>query len=80
MIIAILTFKEKKRLPTHININSGEHNLAKQSTILLEQIQTIDKSRLKKYIGSVSSEKMNAVNKAMMISLGLWMNIKSIFC
>lgn len=41
------------------------------STVLLEQIKTIDKTRLKKYIGSVTEQKMGEINQAMLVSLGL---------
>lgn len=71
VIVAVLTSKLKKRLPTHIDIISGEGNLAMDSTVLLEQIKTIDKTRLKKYIGSVTEQKMGEINQAMLVSLGL---------
>lgn len=71
VIIAVLTSKPKRKLPTHINIKSGEGNIAMDSTVLLEQLRTIDKFRLQKYVGSVSQEVMDQVDRAMLISLGL---------
>lgn len=71
VIVAVLTSKVKKSLPTHIDLTSDESNLAKDSTVLLEQIKTIDKTRLKRFIGSVPPEKMCAINQAMIVSLGL---------
>jgi len=71
VIVAILTSKAKKKMPTHIKIDSGEGNLSVDSTILLEQLRTIDKNRLEKYVGSISSKKMNEVNRAILISLGI---------
>lgn len=71
VIIAVLTSKSKRKLPTHIAINSGEGNLAMDSTVLLEQLRTIDKFRLQKYVGSVSQGVMDQVDRAMLISLGL---------
>lgn len=69
-IIAPLTSRlTKKPLPTHVEFTC-EH-LSQDSVALLEQIRTIDKSRLKQKMGWVSSEVMEQVNKAMMISLGL---------
>jgi mRNA interferase MazF len=69
-IVAPLTSRlTKKPLPTHVEF-SCEH-LSQDSVALLEQIRTIDKSRLKQRMGWVSSEVMEQVNKAMMISLGL---------
>lgn len=71
VIVAVLTSKIKKHLPTHIDIDSGEGNLTRDSTVLLEQIKTIDKTRLQKYIGSVTEKKMVEINRAMLVSLGL---------
>lgn len=71
VIVAVLTSKSKKKLPTHIPITSDEGNLTMDSTVLLEQLRTIDKDRLKDYIGSISDKKMNEVNQAMLVSLGL---------
>ena len=72
VIAAAITSKlNKAKLPTHIELSSKEYGLEKDSVILLEQIRTIDKSRLKEKIGELSPYKMNQVNRAMMISLGV---------
>ncbi len=71
VIVAVLTSKSKKKLPTHISIRSGEGNIAVDSTVLLEQLRTIDKFRLQKYIGSITNETMNQIDRAMLVSLGL---------
>lgn len=71
VIVAVLTSKIKKSLPTHIDLTSDESNLAKDSTVMLEQIKTIDKTRLKKFIGVVPPDKMCAINQAIIVSLGL---------
>ena len=68
---AITSQTGKSRLPTHININSNEYGLMKDSVILAEQIRTIDKSRLKEKIGQVDSATMNQVNSALGVSFGL---------
>ena len=68
---AITSQTGKSRLPTHININSNEYGLMKDSVILAEQIRTIDKSRLKEKIGQVDSITMNRVNNALGVSFGL---------
>ena len=70
-IVAVLTSKAKKQLPTHIEIPSGEGNLAMDSTVLLEQLKTIDKSRLRRFVGRLDRRKMNEINRAMLVSLGL---------
>ena len=71
IIIAVLTSKSKKKFPTHISIHSGEGNIAMDSTVLLEQLRTIDKFRLQKYVGSISGETMDRIDRAMLVSLGL---------
>ena len=71
IIIAVLTSKSKKKSPTHISIHSGEGNIAMDSTVLLEQLRTIDKFRLQKYVGSISGETMDRIDRAMLVSLGL---------
>lgn len=71
VIVAVLTSKSKKKLPTHISIPSGEGNITMDSTVLLEQLRTIDKFRLQKYVGSVSDNTMDRVDRAMLVSLGL---------
>lgn len=71
VIVAVLTSKSKKKLPTHISIPSGEGNITMDSTVLLEQLRTIDKFRLQKYVGSVSDNTMDRVDRAILVSLGL---------
>lgn len=72
VIAAAITSKlNKAKLPTHIELSSKEYGLEKDSVVLLEQIRTIDKTRLKEKIGELTDFKMSQVNKAMMISLGV---------
>ncbi len=72
VIAAAITSKiNKAHLPTHIEIDSNEFGLTKESVILLEQIRTIDKMRLKEKIGHLDDDKMRAVNEALNISFGL---------
>lgn len=68
---AITSQTSKSRLPTHINIDSSDFGLMKNSVILTEQIRTIDKSRLKEKIGQVDEQTMIQVNSALGISFGL---------
>ena len=60
----------KAKLPTHIELSANEFGLMKDSVILLEQIRTLDKKRLKEKIGELSTSKMQKVNTALLISLG----------
>ena len=68
---AITSQINKAKMPTHIEVDASEYGLAKNSVILLEQIRTIDKKRLKEKIGLVDDELMEKVNDALVISFGL---------
>ena len=70
VIVAAITSQiNKAKIPTHIEI--GTHfGLTKDSVLLLEQIRTLDKQRLKEKIGELNSEYMARVNSALLISLG----------
>lgn len=68
---AITSQTGKARLPTHINIAGGSVGLSKDSVILLEQIRTIDKRRLREHMGRLDDTHMNLVDNAIAISFGL---------
>lgn len=71
VIVAAITSQiNKAKIPTHIEISSKEFGIPKDSVILLEQLRTLDKMRLKEKIGALSSKKMENVNNAILISLG----------
>ena len=71
-IIAPLTTKSfTKEYPTNVNVPKGVAGLKENSTILLSQIRTIDKSRLEHKIGHLPETYMNKVDEAMRVSLGL---------
>ncbi len=71
VIAAAVTSKiNKAKLPTHIELPSNEYGLNKDSVILLEQIRTLDKRRLKERIGELPSDTMSKVDRAILISLG----------
>ena len=70
VIVAAITSRDKPCLPTHILL-AGLQTLERNSIALLEQIRTIDKSRLTEYIGSVGAETMGAVDVALTVSVGL---------
>ena len=71
IISAITSQINKAKLPTHIEITADEYGLAKDSVILLEQIRTIDKRRLKERIGRLDEELMQKVDDALTVSFGL---------
>ena len=68
---AITSRLGKTRLPTHIDIYADKVGLAKDSVVLLEQIRTIDKRRLKEKMGHLDDGIMNEVNTAIAVSFGL---------
>jgi mRNA interferase MazF len=68
-IVAPMTTKSKTYVPMHVTLK--ESFLAKKSTLLLEQIRTIDKQRLKERIGKLDSTMMSSVDKALYISFGM---------
>jgi len=68
---AITSQINKAKLPTHIEISAQEYRLPKDSVILLEQIRTIDKRRLREKIDHLDDELMEKVNEALVISFGL---------
>ncbi|HBF86534.1 MAG TPA: PemK family transcriptional regulator [Clostridiales bacterium] len=71
VIAAAVTSKiNKAKLPTHIELNALEYGLNKDSVVLLEQIRTLDKRRLKERIGELPVSTMKKVNEALLISLG----------
>ena len=71
IVVAITSQISKAKLPTHVEINAKQCNLDKDSVILLEQMRTIDKRRLKEKITHLSEEMMTRVDEAVRISLGL---------
>lgn len=68
---AITSQINKAKLPTHIEISAQEYGLPKDSVILLEQIRTIDKRRLREKVDHLDDELMEKVNEALIISFGL---------
>lgn len=68
---AITSQQEKTKLPTHISVKTSESGLLKNSIILLEQVRTIDKTRLKEKMGDLDKESMDMVNRALSVSFGL---------
>ena len=63
--------RDKANLPTHIEVDTGSSGLMKDSVVLLEQVRTIDKHRLKEKMGKLDENSMNRVNEALSISFGL---------
>ena len=73
VIIAPITSKiiVKSKLPTHVILSANSKRLPKKSMILAEQIRVIDKIRLRQYIGALDDAELKALNKALLIALGI---------
>lgn len=68
---AITSQKYKTGLPTHIRVNADGCGLAKDSIVLLEQVRTIDKRRLKEKMGNLGESDMGRIDRALSVSFGL---------
>ena len=72
VICAAITSKmNKAKLPTHIELAGTKYGLVKDSVVLLEQVRTIDKKRLKDKVCHLDSTVMQKIDKALVVSLGL---------
>jgi len=74
VIVAAITSQiNKAKLPTHIELKSGDFGLQKDSVILLEQLRTLDKKRLKEKVGEIEDlSVIKKVNDALLVSLGFF--------
>ncbi len=68
---AITSQQDKAKLPTHIKVTADDCGLARDSVVLLEQVRTIDKQRLKERMGSLDNGSMDRVDRALSVSFGL---------
>ena len=73
LVVLPISSAKKNNMPTHIHICSSKM-LPKDSIVLAEQIRTIDRDRLLRYVGSVGLEVMEKVDKAIKISIGVKVN------
>lgn len=71
IVAAITSRTEKSYLPTHIRLCNHQYGLRQNSLVLLEQVRTIDRSRLREYIGHLSHLQMQQVDEALAVSFGL---------
>ena len=69
IVVVPISFVRKKDLPVHIQIRCS--GLPKNSTVLAEQIRTIDRCRLRKYVGSLEREFMKEIDRILKISIGV---------
>ena len=71
IVLAVTSQLQKARLPTHVQVPAAGHGLEKDSVVLAEQIRTLDKRRLHERIGQLRPDYMEAVARALAVSLGL---------
>ncbi len=71
IVVAITSQISKAKLPTHVEITTKQSSLEKDSVILLEQLRTIDKRRLKEKVSHLSEDIMGMVDESIKVSLGL---------
>ena len=71
IVAAVTSQKNKANLPTHVEIAADGNGLSKNSVILLEQLRTIDKKRLKERIGTIDQRRLPDIDEALGVSLGI---------
>ena len=71
IVAAVTSQTGKAKLPTHVQLNATQGGLSKDSVVLLEQLRTIDKQRLKERIGTLNESQIPDVEKALSVSLGI---------
>ena len=71
IVAAITSQLNKNKMPTHVEMDAAKYGLSKNSVVLLEQVRTLDKKRLKEKIGLADGDMMEKVDEALEISFGL---------
>lgn len=76
MIAACITSRDKASLPTHVILPAGEGGLVTNSIVMMEQVRTIDKSRLRNYMGHLNDDYMLKADRAIVASFALPVKVK----
>ena len=71
IVAAVTSQTGKSKLPTHVELAATQGGLSKNSVVLLEQVRTIDKKRLREHMGHLDEDMMNKVDDAIAVSFGL---------
>ena len=71
IVAAVTSQTNKAKLPTHVPISAEGNGLSRDSVVLLEQLRTIDKKRLREHIGTVGTNVIDVVDEALSVSLGI---------
>jgi len=70
IVAAVTTRRKKPELPVHVCITAQESGLARDSVVLTEQVRTLEKTRLSRYLGTLSDEAMRRIDRALAMSIG----------
>ena len=70
IVAAVTTRMKKAELPVHVRISARESGLAHDSVVLTEQVRTLEKTRLTRYLGTLTNEAMHRIDHALSMSLG----------
>lgn len=70
VIVAAVTTRSKPHLPVHVHITAAESGLRRDSVVLLEQVRTLEKTRLTRRLGSLGEDAMRRIDRALALSLG----------
>ena len=71
VIASVTTRRKKENMPTHVPVKLRHDDFPHESVVMLEQVRTIDKSRLLDYICTLSPAKMREIDRALAVSLGI---------
>jgi Growth inhibitor len=71
VVVACITSRSKSIIPTHVKLSTIETGLKEESNVMLEQIKTLDKSRLKQRMGAVPEATISQIDRAIKISFGI---------
>ena len=71
IVAAVTSQTNKAKLPTHVPISAEGNGLSRDSVVLLEQLRTIEKKRLREHIGTVGTNVIDVVDEALSVSLGI---------
>lgn len=74
-IVAAMTTRNKKHMPTHVHVDL----MGQENTVLLEQLRTISRHRIRCFLGQLSEDDMEQVDQAMRVSVGLAANQEAVF-
>lgn len=70
IVAAVTTSRKKPQLPVHVGISAEESGLARDSVVLTEQVRTLEKTRLTRYLGTLTEDAMRRIDHALQMSLG----------